>query len=536
MLTSNSGITTSPKAKRSIEEFITASLPRPQQARIYVNNAICDAQLENWDQAITEAKNGITLSDKGSLTEADGLAVLAKCLVVNRKIQQAQQYYERALSIAPKIVGEWNTDLAPIYEGLAACFVYEKKPSNAEPLYHKVAQLDLLKYGSDDAHLGWSLLSLSVIERSLGRNEIATQLYRKVFWNFRHQNEQRILEEMQPTENERSILVQELRRDLYGFTNGYGDKDQGLDYIKTGLPDEVLASPRRRPHNFDNWFCERIGRQTAPGLAFFDPKQKLKALVVTVHGLGLHHGAYTPFAQQVQKYGLGIISFDVRGFGTYRNDEVYQRIDFGAIITDLQNILKVLRRDYPGLPIFILGESMGGAIALRITALSPELVDGCISSVPSGTRFHAKTTALKVAMNLLKNRREQLDFGHSVIGQATKKSDLRMNWQDDPQARMKFSAIDLVTFQRFMNDNIKYAERITNTPVIIFQGYCDQLVKPLGTLALYQAITNHDKDLLFIGHAEHLIFEEGQFDQDVVDGLMAWIDKHISKPNQNKTP
>jgi len=67
--------------------------------------------------------------------------------------------------------------------------------------------------------------------------------------------------------------------------------------------------------------------------------------------------------------------------------------------------------------------------------------------------------------------------------------------------------------------------------VIIFQGYSDELVKPLGTLALYQAIKTKDKDLVFIGHAEHLIFEEGQFDQDVVDGCLSWLDRHIAIHN-----
>jgi acylglycerol lipase len=204
-------------------------------------------------------------------------------------------------------------------------------------------------------------------------------------------------------------------------------------------------------------------------------------------------------------------------------------MDFGAVIADLQRILTALRRDYPGLPIFILGESMGGAIALRIAAVSPELIDGCVSSVPSGNRFQAKTTGLEVAVKMFKHSHEQFEFGHKVVGQATQNSDLRSAWEDDPQARMKFSPLDLVAFQRFMNENMKYAEQIKKTPVIIFQGYSDQLVKPLGTLALYQAIGSRDKDLIFVGHAEHLIFEEGQFDQDVVDGLVSWIDKHVAR-------
>lgn len=516
-------------AKRKLEQLATSPLTQQQRARVLVNVAICNAQSDNWNEAIVKAREGQNLADKGSLTDIDGLVVEAKCLLVNRQIRQSREIYERVLPLAIQALGEWNVDLASIYEGLAACFVYANEPAKAEPLYRKVAQLDLLKYGQDGVQLGWSLLSLSGVERTLGNQDFATKLYKKVFWNFRHQNEERILAESKPTTEEQSALTAELRRQLYGFVGGYEDRDVGLDYIKSGIPDSASLSPTTRQHDFDNWFIERIGREEAPGLAFFDPRQKLRALIVTVHGLGLHHGAFTPFAKKVQHHGLGVVSFDVRGFGSYRNDEVYQRVDFSAIVADLQNILTALRRDYPGLPIFILGESMGGALALRVTALSPDLVDGCISSVPSGTRFQAKSAALDVAIKLLKNKSEQVDFGHRVVQQATQDKNLRSAWEDDPQARMKFSPLDLVAFQRFMNENLTYAEKIKEIPVIIFQGYSDQLVKPIGTLALYQAIGSRDKDLMFIGHAEHLIFEEGQFEQDVVDGLIAWIDKQITR-------
>ncbi|MFK5047763.1 hypothetical protein ACI4CD_29070, partial [Klebsiella pneumoniae] len=68
---------------------------------------------------------------------------------------------------------------------------------------------------------------------------------------------------------------------------------------------------------------------------------------------------------------------------------------------------------------------------------------------------------------------------------------------------------------------------------IIFQGYSDNLVKPMGTLAIYQAIPNKDKDMIFIGRAEHLIFEEGQFDEIIFRGVLEWISRHavLSEPH-----
>lgn len=497
----------------------------PLAPRYLVNLSICQAQLDDWLEARKNAMRALKLAPESSQTTADGLAIYARCLFMDGKIDKAIENYKKAITIQIKNGNEWNCDMAPVYEGLAGCYLKMNDLPKAEEIYKKVAQLDYLKYGPDETYLAWSFLSLSTVERQLHKDDLARELFKKVFWNFRYQNEKRILSELDAGGNKE--IVDELRKQLYGYVGGYDNRELGLDYIKQGIPESVRLHPLSRAHIFDNWFKERVGREEAPGLAFFDPKQKLKALIVTVHGLGLHHGAFTPFAKQIQHQGYGVISFDVRGFGTYRNDEVYQRLDLDAAIVDLKRILTALRADYPGVPLILLGESMGGAIALRVAAVAPELVDAVVSSVPSGSRYHSKRTAFSIGLRLLKNKNKPFNIGKRVLDQATASPNLRDMWEGDPQMRMKLSPAELINFQRFMDDNLKYAEKIKNTPVIIFQGYSDNLVKPMGTLSIYQAIANKDKDLVFVGKAEHLIFEKGQFDPDIYDGVLSWMNKHL---------
>ena len=340
---------------------------------------------------------------------------------------------------------------------------------------------------------------------------------------------------MNPPESERDKIVSRLREQLYGTSNQYADKNEGLDFIRKDIPEEILVSRVRPTYDFNNWFKERVGRTEAPGLAIFDPRVDLKAVIIAVHGLGLYRGAYRPFANRICHDGFGVISFDVRGFGSYRNDEIYQKVDFDGIIADLHGLLMVMRARYQKIPIYVLGESMGGAIALRLAALYPDLMDGVICSVPSGSRFQAKSTALDIAVKLLHHPHGQFNIGTKVVGQATDDQSLRNQWQEDPEARMKLSAVDLVKFQHFMNENIKFAERVKSTPVIIYQGYSDRLVKPLGTLALYQALSVRDKDLVFVGRAEHLIFEEGQFVPAIVDSTISWLNQHIAMKDDHRS-
>jgi alpha-beta hydrolase superfamily lysophospholipase len=79
------------------------------------------------------------------------------------------------------------------------------------------------------------------------------------------------------------------------------------------------------------------------------------------------------------------------------------------------------------------------------------------------------------------------------------------------------------------NRNIHYAKQIDATPVIIFQGVSDMLVKPKATYDLFGAIKVKDKSFVMVGNAEHLIFEEGCFTPAVLKGLVAWMESHLTQ-------
>lgn len=270
---------------------------------------------------------------------------------------------------------------------------------------------------------------------------------------------------------------------------------------------------------------------TPPCLTWLDASAEgePKAVILAVHGLGLHNGTYKDFGERMAKLDYVVYAVDVRGFGSWKAAQGRTKVNFEDCLEDVHKTLKFIHKVHPGLPVFLLGESMGGAIALRVTALYPNLVDGLVSSVPSGDRFKQGETRLKVALKLLTSPNKQFDVGTGVINQATKKADLKELWGQDPLARMNLSANELVQFQSFMNENFHTVKRICNTPVLMVQGKEDKLVKPSGTMALFNNIACKDKQMLLIEHGEHLIFEEGQFDDQVIQDVDKWLKAHLEK-------
>jgi pimeloyl-ACP methyl ester carboxylesterase len=195
-----------------------------------------------------------------------------------------------------------------------------------------------------------------------------------------------------------------------------------------------------------------------PCIRWIDEAAEPRAVLLCIHGLGLHKGTYEDFGREMAKKGLITYAIDMRGFGSWIPKQKNALIDFDGSLIDIKRALTEIRKAHPGLPLIMLGESMGGGIGIHATALYPDLVDGLISSVPSGDRFNTVDNSLKVGVHaVFGGFNKPIDIGPMVVGAATKKSDLRERWLNDPLCRTKISPNELIAFQKFMNGNFDSA-------------------------------------------------------------------------------
>lgn len=276
---------------------------------------------------------------------------------------------------------------------------------------------------------------------------------------------------------------------------------------------------------------------SAPMEAWRDLTVTPWAALLCIHGLSLHASSYASFGKQMGHLGIPTYAIDIRGFGSWQNQKETANLDFPSAFEDIRSALVSIRKAHPGLPIILLGESMGGALALQTAADNPKLVDALICSVPSRKNQGQKGTNIKAALGFIYTPNKELLVGPKVIARATSKPEVAEEWEQDPLSRSRFSAKDLNHFRNLMNQNRSKAELITDMPVLFLQGASDRLIKPSGTLELFSKIKSSDKNLVMVGSAEHLIFEQGQFASDMVDLVSNWIEKHVvtgaAKPEQS---
>ena len=116
------------------------------------------------------------------------------------------------------------------------------------------------------------------------------------------------------------------------------------------------------------------------------PAGALRAQVLLVHGLGEHAGRYAPLAAELRDWGFAVRAYDQRGHGLSGGPRGGLPHDT-ALLDDLAAVIDATRRmqqrGQPGLPLILLGHSLGGLVASRFVSLQLRPVDALVMSSPA---------------------------------------------------------------------------------------------------------------------------------------------------------
>jgi alpha-beta hydrolase superfamily lysophospholipase/tetratricopeptide (TPR) repeat protein len=450
--------------------------------------------------------------------------VLAGTRYRKNESQAAERLYKECL--AALVPGEPAFTARLALAGLAGVYWQEGRFEESAKSYEELYKLNRDAFGVDDVECGWSLLQESYAIAKTHKDDRDKPLYTRAIWVFRKCNFDHILSEYEAKHQQRASpeTLASINKAIFGVSGS----DAPADPIPAAAS-SYASIVNTRAREFVSPWKKNFKQTEAPGWVWFDPDTPVKYVLLCIHGLGLHHRSFESFARRVAPEGVLTVAMDVRGFGTYVDANGLEKLSMNDCVRDLKGLVKLLRRDYPDLPLFVLGESMGGALSLRVVAESEDSVDGLICSVPSGSRHKGFSTALEVGANYIVNKRKPIAVGKKVVQQATAKSDLQSAWINDPSSRLSLSPAELLDFQQFMDENVDVARKLRSTPVILFQGHDDKLVKEKGTLDLFDALSTPQKSMVILGSTEHLIFEEGQFKDDLTLGVIGWMSAHGKK-------
>lgn len=241
-----------------------------------------------------------------------------------------------------------------------------------------------------------------------------------------------------------------------------------------------LGPPLRAPALEDGRYVARDG--TALPLRSWQPVALPRAVVLAVHGFGDYGAGFEIPATEWAGVGIATYAYDQRGFGRSPTRGRWPGAE--AMVADLADVVALLRARHPDTPLFVLGESMGGAVTMVAAARgSLAGVDGIVLCAPAVRGSDAIGPVASLTLRF---------FAHTVPwfsgpsgGQGfrpTDNEDVLRAWAADPQI-LRSPRIDMAWgLVRLMDDAVAAAPHLDRPPTLVLVGARDALV-PGGAMA-----------------------------------------------------
>ena len=120
-------------------------------------------------------------------------------------------------------------------------------------------------------------------------------------------------------------------------------------------------------------------------LASWLPEGEPRAVVLALHGFNDYSNAFATPAPSFAAHGIATYAYDQRGFGEAPGTGRWAGGE--RMAADAAIAARLLRQRYPGVPLYLMGESMGGAVAMLAAAgtesVAPADIDGVILVAPA---------------------------------------------------------------------------------------------------------------------------------------------------------
>ncbi|MFZ5814567.1 MAG: alpha/beta hydrolase [Bacillota bacterium] len=257
-------------------------------------------------------------------------------------------------------------------------------------------------------------------------------------------------------------------------------------------------------------------------------RQGAKAVVLYLHGQGDHSGPFTAMGDLLHERGFNIYAHDHRGFGLSREP----RGDIPAyelFVEDALEVMQHARAQNPGLPIFLLGLSMGGHLALRCAYRAGRTVRGVIALSPGFKlrRPPSLPQLVRGVVTALLSPRRYLSIMQEPVITTRNQLHLERARQDEHWVTA-FTGRFLLAAVR----SIRRAKRELaglQVPVLMLQAGDDFLICPEESRRFFERIPHPDKEFRLLEGLCHNLVAEPEM-PEIARQVSDWIEARIQPP------
>ncbi|MCT6837406.1 MAG: lysophospholipase [Bifidobacteriales bacterium] len=262
--------------------------------------------------------------------------------------------------------------------------------------------------------------------------------------------------------------------------------------------------------------------KSAPIRLYTPPQNKpLRGVILAFHGFGDSRDAWEVMAPPLTQAGFLIVAPDIRGFGAFPTPRTWSNTQ--RLIADSVTEAQWCHQQWPKQPLYLMGESMGGAIALLTsTALQAPHPAGLILLAPAIMTLGQPWQSLLEGWNLITPQARLTGAhmpGHHI---ATRNIKALRRMFFDPLTRHGTTVHALRGLTHLMSHATQETPKL-HTPTLLIWGDRDQFVPASATHHLIQRVPQGLLRLDELPHGYHLISREPQ--KRPSRDILSWLEQ-----------
>lgn len=250
------------------------------------------------------------------------------------------------------------------------------------------------------------------------------------------------------------------------------------------------------------------------------------AVLLGLHGFGdTSRNAFEVAAPLLTAQGLALYAYDQRGFGAAPHPGIWAGT--ATLVADAVAATRLVRARHPGVPVFLLGESMGVAVLLVAAAgpaapHGPPPVEGYILLAPAVRGRASMSRFMRGALEVAASTIPLVGFRGSAPGYApTDSEDAMRRWGQDPLTYKDFRVDAAHGLVGLMDAAVAAVPRF-RAPALILYGAKDNIIGPAPMRAALRGFpAGAPHRLAYYAEGYHLLLRDRN--RDVVAGdIAAW--------------
>ena len=245
-----------------------------------------------------------------------------------------------------------------------------------------------------------------------------------------------------------------------------------------------------------------------------------QAIVIAVHGFNDYSNAFVEPAAFWAARGITSYAYDQRGFGETANRGLWPGVD--SLVEDLRSVTALIRRAHPDAPLYLLGESMGGAAIMTLMARpDPPAVDGVVLVAPAVRGWRTMNffyrAGLWIGAHIMPWAKPS---GRGLGIKPSDNRDMLIALAKDPYI-IKRTRIDaLYGLVNLMDAAFDAAPKMT-IPILVLYGDNDQLIPREPTVRMLASLKAGHRVALY-GSGYHMLLRDLGAEEVLID-IAAWI-------------